>query len=92
MAKTTRGKHKRTMAHAHGGISKALVHLGDLEGMFAEAHPSYAEYLQLMCVMLNQTLSMIDEFSIKAWGGCPSDYESWRNLTRRDDPAKYPDA
>jgi len=89
MAKTTRGKDKRTMAHAHAGVTRAVVHLGKLEKRFATAHKSYAEYLQLMCVLLGQVLEMIDEFSDKAWGGHPSDYETWRNLTRRNDPKDY---
>jgi len=78
------------MAHAHAGVSRAIVHLGVLEAKFAPQHKPYAEYIQMMCVLLGQVLEMIDTLSDKAWGGHPSDYETWRNLTRRDDPDEYP--
>ena len=90
MAKTKRGKNKKIMGHAHHAVSRAVVHLGRLETQFAPHHETYAAYLQMMCVMLDQVLEMIDSFSDKAWGGHPSDYETWRNLTRRDDPDEYP--
>jgi len=89
MAKSKRGTLKRTMGHAHHGISRAVVHLADLESQFSPHHAGYAEHLQMMCILLGQVLEMIDDFSDKAWGGHPGDYESWRNLSRRDDPESY---
>jgi len=89
MAKTKRGKSKKIMSHAHFGISRAIVHLGRLEKLFDCDHKMYAEYLQMMCVLLQQVLDMIDDFCDKAWGSHPSDYETWRNVKRRDDPETY---
>lgn len=89
MGKTKRGKNKKIMSHAHFGISRAIVHLGRLEKQFTPYHESYGAHLQLMCILLAQVLEMIDDFSDKAWGSHPSDYEVWRNVKRRDDPESY---
>ena len=89
MAKTKRGKNKKIMSHAHFAVSRAIVHLGRLEKQFSQQHESYGEYLQMMCVLLQQVLDMIDDFCDKAWGSHPSDYETWRNVKRRDDPETY---
>lgn len=89
MAKTKRGKNKKIMSHAHFGITRSVVHLGRLEKLFSTQHQSYSEYLQMMCILLGQVLEMIDDFCDKAWGSHPSDYETWRNVKRRDDPESY---
>ena len=89
MAKTKRGKSKKIMSHAHFGVSRAMVHLARLEAKFGVHHKDYAEYLQMMIVLLGQVMDMIDDFCDKAWGSHPSDYETWRNVKRRDDPESY---
>jgi len=90
MAKTKRGKDKKIISHAHAGITRAIVHLARLEKKFSRHHKDYAEYLQMMCILLEQVQDMIDDFCDKAWGAHPSDYEVWRNVKRRDDPDEYP--
>ena len=86
MPKTKRDFLKRSIGHAYVAIERAQGHLADVWSQFRGTHPEMADGLDAMLHVLEGVQSAIDAFCESAWGGAPSDYETWRNVVRRKDP------
>jgi hypothetical protein len=80
MPKTKRQFLKRYLAHAHSNVWRAEEHLAALEATFATTHTDYAEFLTLMIHTLEEVRLWMQQFATHAWGSCPDDFETWRNL------------
>jgi hypothetical protein len=83
MPKSKRDFLKRRIAHAHSDIIRAAEHCIAIQAQFEEAHPDYSQYLDLIISNLLTTNKWIEDFSTKAWGHGPADWDTWRNLRER---------
>lgn len=82
MGKSKRWILKRQLATAYINIDRGLTQIADLESKFAPQHKEMALILRLACVGLMECLKLLMQFSVKAWGSIPDDWESWRNAPK----------
>jgi hypothetical protein len=81
MAKSKRDFLHRSIANGYLAINRAIIHLGEVASEFELVHPELAEPLQLLCVMLEDGKTLIDQWVDRVWSRTNVDYESWSNRT-----------
>ena len=57
-------------------MDKSLEHLMGLQGVFAESHPQYAEFLGLIAQAQRTVQVQLAEFHRLAWGRVPGNWYS----------------
>lgn len=77
---------KRTIAQAVLNLQRAARHLADVHDEFVDVHPVEAEYLRQLAISSIMIVDLIDAWWSEVWGPRGSDWESYRNPTKKKKP------